>query len=152
MRRLTRYSIRSLLVLVTLACIALGWYGANRNVRQREVAAIEELGKLMRYAGIVTIEEGDNLRCGFGVTGVATVRPMRPYWLTRRLNPGNAGVFQRVVEFSSWERMDDRAVPHLAQLKSLEQIDLSDSHLSEHGIAQLRELFPRAKIELQTRP
>jgi hypothetical protein len=148
MRRLTRYSIRSLLVLVTLACVVLGWYVANRNVRQREVVAIEELGKLNPHGLLISTVEENSTRCwGSGsVSGVATARLSGLQWLTSRFDNRSDNPFFRVVQISLWEPFDDRAIPHLAQLKSLEDIDFYYCGLSEEGKVSLRDLFPEASI------
>ncbi len=153
MRRLTRYSIRSLLVLVTLACVVFGWYGVQRNVRQRELTALEELAKLTPNDDEVFVNYEDVIFVMItGGLGEAFARIRGPQWLTSRLNGRDGGPFYRIVEITLWDALDDRAIPHLAQLTSLESIHLADSRLSEKGKARLKTLFPNATIEFHTLP
>ena len=51
-RRLISFSVKTLLLLVTVSCIACGWVGVRlqkARVQRQSVAAIEELGGVVRY-------------------------------------------------------------------------------------------------------
>lgn len=153
MRRLTRFSMRTLLVLVTLQCVGLGWYVANRDQRQQEVAAVEALKVLMEDGGrIAELEEGEYLECGWGLSGVATVRLKGPEWLTRPLNSHDLRPFHRVVKISLTYLVDDRAIPHLAKLSSLETIYVRKGRFTDEGEALLRSTFPDAAITIEPEP
>lgn len=155
MHRLTRYSIRSLLVLVTLACVGLGWYVFNYKQRQREVAALDRIEQLYRPSeasvhrivyGIARREERSF--CVNGLGGSAMQRRLGPKWLDAWLAAWDQGVTLRVEELSLHNVTDDRAIPHLAQLESLESLTIKRSRLTAEGERRLRSLLPDTTIRL----
>src|SRR5688572_2211094 len=78
MRRLTRYSIRSLLVLVTVACVVLGWYVSNRRAHEREMAVLDRLQQGWRM-GFWRGEEGESPPgWGFDLNTAHLARPGPP--------------------------------------------------------------------------
>jgi len=115
-RRWLQFSVRTLLVLMLLACIPLGWVRIelNRIAREDEaVAAILELGGSVSF-------EGDR----FGPPNPAKAKPA---WLRRLVGDR---YFRRVESVHLPRGSDDMAVGHLAGLRTVKLLTLRGARAS----------------------
>lgn len=157
MRRLSRYSIRSLLVLVTLACVVLGWYAMNVRAYRAERAALvwlEEVHGKIR----VEIESSDDLRYhpvpDIDAVGFAIMEPISPFGVHRLMgNGGNA--FSRVTEASFYARtFDFRLIKALQQFPHLSHVYLDVGYITTADRERIANLLPNVTFEfyLSERP
>ena len=57
-------------------------------------------------------------------------------------------IYARATKLSlQGPKFDDRVIKHLVKLTRLESLTLSNTQLSEEGIARLRQALPRCRIE-----
>lgn len=141
-RRWYQFSLKMLMVGMTLVSIALAWLAYERNeVRKREaaIAAIESLG---------------------GEVDFDLAQPFRPIWLRPMLGDKSPGevVSVHLVEskvtdddiahvagFKRLERLDlrgctqvtDAGLVHLAGCTKLEWLFLTNTQVTDHGLAHL---------------
>jgi hypothetical protein len=126
-RRWLQYSLRWLLVIVTLSCVGLGLL-VNRAERQRRaVAAIRESGGLVGY----DFEEPSS-----PVPAVRGESP-GPDWLCRLLG---VDYFAAVTKVYLPARATDATAAHLSGLTSLQGLTLAGTEVTDAGLAHLRGL------------
>jgi Leucine-rich repeat (LRR) protein len=125
-RRWFQFSLKGMLVVVTLVAVGLGWLAYERNkVRKREAAisAIEQVG------GIVVVDG----------------EPTRPSWLRPVLGDNSGG---GVVEVDFSEvKVTDAGLAHVAVLAELRFLRLNNAQLTDAGLTHLAGL---SKIESLT--
>jgi hypothetical protein len=116
-RRWYQFSLRTLLVVMTLASCFLGWLTYERNtVRKRAVAiaTIQELG------GIVKFDRA---------------QPFRPHWLRPLLGDNSPG---EVVEVNMQAaKIRDADLAHVARMTKLKQLYLYNSPITNRGMTHL---------------
>ena len=136
-RRWSRFSLRTLLVLVTVASAGFGWVGYKVRQAQRQkqaVVAIEELGGYVRYD-----YEFDN----HGDWTESAIPP-DPEWLRVLLGVDFlADVFD--VEFTARE-VTDADLVHLRGLRELKRLHLGRTLVTDGGLEELQKAFPNLKI------
>jgi hypothetical protein len=121
-RRWLRFSLRTLLVGVTLLCVALGvWESAERQ--RRAVAAIRASRGWVKYDYL-----GSRPLRAFG-------EPPAPCWLGRLLGVDYVADVT-VIALSA----GDREVANVRVLTSLQSLDLSASKVTDAGMAHLSNL------------
>jgi hypothetical protein len=124
-RRMLRYSLRSLLVAVTVLCVALGFW-VNGAQRQRQaVADITAAGGVVRY--------------DFEYHGQATWRAVDgelpgPDWLCRLLG---VDLFDNVTYAELTYDATDDTVAHVGGLERLQELHLGNSQVGDAGVAHL---------------
>jgi hypothetical protein len=81
--------------------------------------------------------------------GRVTVQWKGPAWLRRPAEAVGLGtIYLRTTAVSLHGPVyDDRVVEHLVKLRRLESIALSNTSLSQEGIARLRRALPDCRIE-----
>ena len=118
-----QFSLRSLCVMMALACVGMSWVGVKvqRARRQREIVEeIEGLGGVVAY----DYEFSD--------------APPGPEWLRKRL--GN-DCFATVVFVSLCNtQVTDAHLEHIKGLSELQTLWLSNTQISNRGIKPLKEL------------
>jgi hypothetical protein len=118
-RRWYQFSLKTLLVLLTLLCLGPGGFVAyeqNRAWRQKgAVAAIEELG---------------------GAVGYCRAVPVRSAMLRRILGDDTFAVVES-VDFWNPSRVTDADLKHLASLSRLKTLHLDNSQVTDGGLKQL---------------
>src|SRR5262245_27543001 len=138
-RNLFRFRLRTLLVVVTLVSIWLGYHVHRTNVQKQSVAAIRQYGGWVRYD--FQFPSGDYSYSGFD----AKARSIVPLWLIDRLG---IDFFHDVVQVNlnysddSGKREDnkngsDQALQYLDGLPQLRTLLLSGTQASDDGMRHL---------------
>ena len=126
-RHWMQVSLRTVLVLVTLLCVALSMWVVPVERQRRAVAAIQELD------GSVSYVEADPASEMFPVT-----------FLRRWLPPD---YFDEIVYVNfSRSKATDAALAHLQGLTSLQRLYLNNTQVTDAGLAELRKTLPKCRI------
>ena len=126
-RRWMQVSLRTVLVLVTLLCVALSMWGVPAERQRRAVAAVQELD------GSVFYVEADPASEMFPVT-----------FLRRWLPPDYCDEIN-YVDLSRTE-VTDAGLAHLQGLTSLQVLYLDSTQVTDAGLAELRKALPKCQI------
>jgi hypothetical protein len=119
-RRWYQFSLKAMLVVMTLACVGLGWLAYERNeLRKREVAiaAIEKLGGIVEF-------DAD--------------QPFRPNWLRTLLGLKSGGEVVR-LDFNDTQ-VTEGGMDHLKGLTKLGWLDLDKTQVTDAGLVHLQGL------------
>ena len=127
-RRWPRFSLRTLLILVTLLSIALGWFVHRGERQRRAVAALKAVGGEVYYATDLT---GAEKSFGLG------------RWLPR-------DYFDEVylVSLSGRNDVTDANLAHVRDLTRLEWLDATHTEVTDAGLANLQGLTRLRTLEL----
>jgi Leucine-rich repeat (LRR) protein len=129
--RFVRFSLRTALILLTLLCLALGWWVVTAERQRDAVAAVRELGGRVRY----TYELGPE---GFPLKKPEP--PWAPEWLRDTFGE-DLFITLHSVEFEGIR--DDfvvQVVPKLRRVASLHTLGLRDTLISDAALANIAEL------------
>lgn len=157
-RRRLQFSLRTLLIFVTLVCITMSWLGVKlaRVMRQREaVAAIEARG------GYVTYDyEVDALPAEW--TAPTWLRGLfDDVYVSHVILSGNCDNddISRLAKLTSLETLDfdhsqltDAGLAHLSGLADLQVLSLADTQVTDAGLAHLERLANLWLLSLNDTP
>jgi hypothetical protein len=122
-RRWLQFSIRTLLVLVMLLCVALSMWVVPAERRRRAVAAVEALGGAVIFVDRHKINESSS---------IVFIRRWLPHAYVDEAE---------VVDFNfSDTEVTDAGLAHLQGLASLQGLDLSNTQVTDAGLAHLQQL------------
>jgi len=159
-RRWYQYSLRTLLIVVTLAGCGFGWLGVKMREAREQRAAVDAIKKLGGY--VVYDYESDSR----GVR-VPNATPPGPAWLRSILgddcfrtvtevnlntDPADAdleclrGFTSRVALGLGGERVTDAALEHLKGMTRLEMLELDSTLVTDAGAAKLQMALPNCEI------
>lgn len=127
-RRWLQFSLRTLLVMMTMACVGLAWLAYQRNeVRKREaaIAAIEEMG------GEIHFDE---------------MQPFRPVWLHMLFSSRSPAEVVGVNLDGTNASDDDLSL--VAGLTKLEWLILFNTPVTDAGLVQLADLTNLEELTL----
>ena len=140
-RRWLQISLRTLLILVTLLSIGLGWFVHRGERQRRAVTALKELGGEMHYAS--DLSEADT---SFDLSQW----PRRDYFddvlivsLSRcKMTDADLGHIQDLTRLECLEldgtRITDAGLAHLQGLTRLQVLDLSETQVTDAGLTRLQ--------------
>jgi hypothetical protein len=139
-RRWLRYSLRSLLALFTVTCLAFGWFASRAAIQRNAVNSLRALGGVVRY-------DDD----GFYEMPTVLARPNRaPVFLPPPKKPWLRQVlgddwFADVVTVVFYGRAVtdpdlEEALPRLAALPRLRRIEFRTTSITDDGLSPLRSL------------
>jgi hypothetical protein len=127
-----RFSLRTLLILLTIICVVLGIIVSRAERQRRAVAAIVKAGGEVAYDYeiLAALDEGDEV----DLPG--------PDWLCRLLGVDYFGtvIWARLTPTPTPLSPDcapDEVAAHLGRLPGLEKLLMSDTHISRKGLAEL---------------
>jgi Leucine-rich repeat (LRR) protein len=134
-----RFSLRTLLVLVTMAGAGFGWLGMKMRQAQRQKEAVEAIQKL---GGVVTFdyEEDSNGKL------IDPPTPPGPAWLRDLLGDGFFANVTKVHGLAA--NFPDEATVHLQELRKLKNLDLNFTDVTDVGLADLQGLTDLQSLDL----
>jgi len=144
-----RFSLRTLLLFVTIASAAFGWLGLKMGQAQRRRVAVEALERLPNtyvWYDYQIISNGHVFR----ECGVPPPEPPGPRWIRAILGDN---FFAVVVGVSSQSpEFTDDHLRHLETLSTLKFLDLSETLVSDSGLGHLRVLNQLERLGLVACP
>jgi hypothetical protein len=144
LRNIFRFRLSSLLVLVTIVSIVLGWYVVNRRQYDAELQALGNLH--IRPSGYAAVPyDNDNVLCGMGLGRAARMRWHGPNWIRKPLEWWGAPIFYRTEQIAFTNLAIDE-IDELGRLKHLARIEIYDEKVTHDLRLRLREKFPRAYL------
>ena len=147
-RRWLQVSLRTLLILVTLLGIWLGWV-VNRGERQRRaVAAIREIGGIVYYEHDVVVDRGAvfvQLAKPISTTRSKSIPTTRSGW--RGWFPWDCFENVHSVQFPG-DKVADADLAHLQALKGLHELHIMKAPVTDAGLKHLRGLTTLKSLDL----
>ena len=134
-RRWYQYSLRTLLIFMTVAACGFGWLGVKVRQARRQKEAVdrfEALGGGVIYDYEIDVE----------FRWIADAKPPGPIWLHRVLGDD---FFRTAVAANFYPDMKDIGVENLKELPQLKYLSLI-SHIPNTEIEELKHAFPNCKI------
>src|SRR5205823_275033 len=128
-----RFGLKSLLLLILVLSLPLGWLAAERHQKSIEraaVAAIHELGGGVWYDSHESRDPFDT---------ADDLQPPGPAWL-RFLLGDDFFVHATEVNLSCNTRLTDGDLSHLGQLPGLKKVYLHETAVSDDGLRHLQHL------------
>ncbi len=147
-RRFLRFSVRTLLIVLTIFCVALGWKVERARKQREAVAWVDEMGGSVSYdyevdgvlkppgpkwlRNLLGIDYFDDVvGVGFGTTQVSDVTPL-------------SGLTSlRALDLHSTQVSD---ITPLSGLTSLQALDLHGTQVSEEAVEQLKRALPECTM------
>jgi Leucine rich repeat len=134
-RRSLRYSLRTLLVFLTIACAGFGWLGMKVRAKQRESEAV----KAITTQRVAFVQYDYQLDANWRPISSAT--PPGPDWLRKRLGDECfAEVVMARFYVADPEEFPDSNLSHLKLFPSLKVLDLSGTDFPDAELAHLEGL------------
>jgi hypothetical protein len=138
--------LSSLLIVIAIISVALGWYTVNARRYRAELSVIENL-KVAPYGYVAVLHEDETLFCGTGVGGIARMRWHGPSWLRTPLEWWGRPILYRTAELELWSLAPDE-IEQFARLRHLSRIEVYGASISEDCRARLRDMLPQVTIEV----
>jgi hypothetical protein len=170
-RRWFQFSLRAMLVCVTLGAVGLGWYMYRWRQQQAEqrkaAAAVRELGgeaqpSLSSYSlASVIFEQGDaenlfflqekNIRDDDLKIFAAAENTRGLYLFKNEITDGGLVHLKnlrrlRILDLRHNKEVSDEGLKQLENLEELEQLILMGTKVTPAGVARLQQKLPRTKI------
>ena len=139
--RWLQFSVRTLLVFVTLSAVACTWFVVKLQQarRQREaVKAIVEAGGSVVYDYEVTLGNGVPV-----APSAPRPKPPGPAWVRKLLGDD---FFAKVVVARI---QNDAGLEHVRELTDLEELDLGGTQVTDAGLQHLRKLTRLGRLDLE---
>lgn len=170
-RRWLRFSLRGLLVAVTLVCIWLGWNVERKRRQQELISAIQELGGVVAYQTAptpldlflygprepieVTLVSRSPPEALVGrLRGLKKLRSVR----LRGAYVTDAGIAE-LGTMTGLETLElfypfitDDSLAHLSRLKNLRKLTITDARLTDEGLRFLEPLRNLEELSLENVP
>jgi hypothetical protein len=160
-RRWFQFSLRTLMIVVTVFAIVGGWFGAKMERARRQKATVEAIRKSVGWAGYdYQVEPSGQL--------IPNATPPSPAWLRKMLGDDffadviSAGVntdrgagiltqFDR-LQFARLELfVTDAGMEHVAGLSQLQGLDLGSSKVTDAGLHHIQRLNGLRRLTLPPR-
>ncbi len=122
-----RFSFRTFLVVLTLVCLWFGWLVNRSNQRRKAVAWVGQMGGAVQYDSQYD-DEGNT---------IADAKPTTPEWLR--------DFYDQVVDVLLTDTQVSDLTP-LANLKSLDELHLYHTQVSEEQVTKLQQALPNCRI------
>lgn len=133
--RYLRFSVRTLLVMLTLFCVWLGWKAQRARTQREVVAWVHEMGGSVYYDYEIDGKNG---------TFVSNPQPPGPDWLRELLG---VEFLDEIVEVRIRKSVAD--ISPLSKLKSLEWLCMTNHQVTD--LSPLRKLTNLKRLELYSR-
>ena len=137
-RRWYQYSLRTLLIFVTLSAIPCSWFAVKMQQARRQRAAVEAIRKLK---GIVVYDHEYDREATYS-------GPPGPTWLRKLVGDD---FFASVLEVLIDELPATHApMPHLKELPGLQHLSLSGWHVTDASLENVEGLTQLLELHLDT--
>ncbi len=133
-RRWFQFSLRTLLVGVTLLAVACAWLGKRIELKRQERATKEAI---VKSGGLVGYD--------YQVNGT---EPPGPEWLQLVLGENFFSEIESVSFYFGRGKVTDVETANLRELTNLQLLDLSETSVSDAGLANLKQLFQLRDLNL----
>ncbi len=132
LRRRFQFSLRSLMVLMTVVAIVCSWFAVKMQQARRQREAVAAVAKGGGFAGYDS------------PSGPSLSPPAQPEppWLRDLLGVN----FLSDVEFVAWTQVTDAGLVHLKGLTSLETLWLIGTQVTDAGVQDLQKALPNCQI------
>jgi hypothetical protein len=135
-----QFSLRNLLIFVTLFAIACSWFAVKMQQAERQREAVEAI-----------LKAGGGVRYDYQLAGtiIPPEEPTGPVWLRRLLGDD---IFANVAEVSLWGKgtqITDADLEHLKGLTMLQELQLWGTQITDAGLEHLKGLAQLKKLDLQ---
>jgi hypothetical protein len=138
-RRWFRFSLRTLLLLMAIACVGFSWFGYKLRQAERQRAAVESLEKL----GISVTYD---YQMGSNRFGALQPTPPGPEWLRKSLGIDFVADVTDLRLFHN--ALTDSEAEHLQGLTRLKALDLSATQITDAALVHLEGLTQLTKLNL----
>ncbi len=123
--RFVRFSLRTALILLTLLCVALGWWVVKARQQREAVAAVRELGGHAHY----TFEVGPE-----GFLQKRSKPPSAPAWLRDTFGEDLFIMRDTVIFKGIRDDFVEQVVPKLRPVSSIRSLELRDTLISDAAL------------------
>ena len=159
-RRWLRFSLRTLLIAITIVCIWLGFELNRARARRTAILAVEDLGgtygvHIMGPAWLRKMMGDDKCfydaaRVSFGPLTYRAKkdRPFDDDALRRSIEPLNTFTKFQTLDLVSSD-ISDAGLKHLKGLHNLETLRLTDTGVSDQGIDDLTDLKSLHRLQIE---
>ena len=152
-----QFSLRSLILVMLLACIGMSWVGVKMQKARRQKEAVEEIKKL-----------GGEVRYYYHGKIINWAQPSNPMWLRTvfgddcfanvdHVGLGNTNVTDEGVEHlkglnqleTLWlnnTQVTDAGLERLKGLAQLQWLSLNSTKVTDEGVKKLRQALPNCQI------
>jgi hypothetical protein len=136
-RKLLRFSVRGLIVVVLITGLWFGWIVRSARIQREAVRAVERNGGFVRYYG----RDYVNARGGHVIWYLHGDLPWRPHWLVPKslADRLEIDVFDHVigVSFTRDSRCTGTDLASVATFAALHDLHISDSHITDSALIHL---------------
>jgi internalin A len=137
-RRWFQFSLRTLLLLVAVLAVWLGWHTYRVKQQREAVLTVEEVGGLVRYDYQWT-------------RGGTTAPPNRPSWLARLVGVDHVHDVVSIT-LAHNKSVTDADLRQLSALKNLRDLNLGWTEVSDAGLVHLKQLTRLESLYLEGCP
>ena len=140
-----RFTIRTLLVALTVIGLALSWVTTNQRRSRVEQRAIFEIKE--KYNGFKVINRSTTLFCGTGLSGTAVRNPTNP--VNRFFGQWWPETFDHVTEIHiSGLRYDNSVMSILNRFTNLQSLSINRTSVDAAEIDSFRKSNPNIKLDV----
>src|SRR5262249_13396781 len=136
MRKLLRFSMRTMIVLVLVFGGGMGWLVRSARIQRTAAAAVESVGGQVMYDW-----EWNKSK---GYTGITD---RVPWWVAALVGVDYFGHISSIWLYAPWTDIDT-ALATVGRLTQLEQLVVNGSKLTDHGLARLKDLTSLSRLDL----
>ena len=151
-RRWYLFSLKTLLVALSLLCLAPGGYVVYEHAKARRqkaaVEAIENLGGTVKYDWTVPVRSA-KMRQALGDESFGNVNSVQLNGTqVTDFSLANLTDLNRIkVLYLNDTQVTDAGLKHLAGLKGLTHLDLDKTQVTDAGVAELQKALPKCVIQ-----
>lgn len=160
LKRLLRFRLRGLLILVTVVACGAGWYAWAARQRSRDISVLMAIDDELHGYIYPAYDDDQGPWCGTGMGGFATFEwhgPPEP--IKSLLVACDNRAFYRLISLSiyggGWgplDRLSSESIEQLARLKSLERLEVNRDDFPAAVLDRLRQQLPSTDIIVEGGP
>jgi hypothetical protein len=134
-----QFSLRTLLIVVTLFAVACSWFAVKMNQARKQKKAVDAIRKV-----------GGAIFYDYWTEGQARLEthpePLEPHWLQQLIGED---FFHNVTYVHlGGEKVSDQNLEHLKVLDQVEDLILDDSHITDAGLDDIKGLKQLIRLSL----